>query len=151
MPQRTSIFNLADCAVKLYTEDINGAPSLVTDYIYYVSNASLTDAPKVRKSPQAGKSGDRLTTIAHQYELVLTRFHAKYAEDFGIANAGVDISVSTYQTYKIELVYTNTEDPTLTETHTLTGCQLNGRSIKTNLVENTVPLSWAVGDYVEPS
>ncbi len=146
MPERTEIFNLADCAVEIRTEDVNGAPdTLLTDYLIYVNNATLDDRPTVRKSVQSGKRGDRLTTIGHDYTLSLSRFHAKYSEDFGIA------SVSPDATYQIKLVYTNTENPTLTETHTLNGCQLAGRAIRTNLLENTVPLSWAVGDYVPPT
>ena len=146
MPERVEIFNLADCAVEIWTEDVDGAPdSLVTSYLIYVNNATLDDRPTVRRSHQSGKRGYRLTTLAHDYTLILSRFHAKYSEDFGIA------SVSPDATYQIKLVYVNTENPTLTETHTLNGCQLEGRSIKTNLLENTVPLIWAVGDYVPPT
>lgn len=146
MPERVEIFNLADCAVEIRTEDVDGLPdTLLTSYLIYVNNATLDDRPTVRKSIQSGKRGNRLTTIGHDYTLSLSRFHAKYSEDFGIA------SVSPDATYQIKLVYTNTENPTLTETHTLNGCQLAGRSIRTNLLENTVPLSWAVGDYVPPT
>lgn len=147
MPERVEIFNLADCAVEIRTEDVDGTPinPALTSYLIYVNNATLDDRPTVRKTVQAGKRGDRLTTIGHDYTLSLSRLHAKYSEDFGIA------SVSPDTTYQILLVYTNTENPTLTETHTLNGCQLAGRAIRTNLLENTVPLSWAVGDYVPPT
>lgn len=146
MPERVEIFNLADCAVEIWTEDVDGAPdTLITSYLIYVNNATLDDRPTVRRSFQSGKSGYRLTTLAHDYTLSLARFHAKYSEDFGIA------SVSPDATYQIKLVYVNAEYPTLTETHILNGCQLEGRSIKTNLLENTVPLIWAVGDYVPPT
>lgn len=151
MPERVEIFNLADCAVEIRTEDVDGAPDvLLTSYLIYVNNATLDDRPTVRKNVQAGKRGNRLTTIGNDYTLSLSRLHAKFSEDFGITGS-VSINVSTYQTYQIKLVYTNADNPTLTETHTLNGCQLAGRAIRTNLLENTVPLSWAVGDYVPPA
>ena len=151
MPQRIEIFNLADMAVEIYIEDLaGGSPVLITDYLYYVSNASLTDSPKVVKVPQVGRTGYRVRTLEHNYVLSLSRLQAKDSEDFGITGS-VSVNVSVYQTYQIKLVYTNTENPTLTETRTLTGCQLNGRAIKTNLLENTVPLSWDVGDYIPPA
>jgi hypothetical protein len=151
MPQRTEIFNLADAAVEIYLEDpAGGSPTSITDYLFYVGSAPLTDAPKVVKIPQVGRTGFRVRTVEHDYALTLTRFYAKSSEDFDITGS-VSVNISTYQTYQIKLVYTNAESPTLTETHTLTGCQLNGRAIKTNLLENTVSLSWTVGDYIPPA
>ncbi len=145
-PQRKPVFNLRDLWVEIYLEDSAGDQSTqLTEYWLYVTSASLRDRGVVKRNFQAGKVGRRNTTLSHLYTLVMSRFQAKYDEDFNI------IVVDADSTYRIKLVLINEDNPSLTETHTLKHCQLESRSIRMDELVNTVPTQWAVGEYTPPS
>jgi hypothetical protein len=145
-PQRTAVFNLRDVWIEIWTEDSAGdQDTQLTEYWLYVNKAGLDDKILVRRNFQAGKSGKRLTTIDHDYTLNLSRFQAKFDEDFDL------VTVSADATYRIKLIQINEQDPSITETRVLTGCQIESRSIKMEELVNNVPTQWAVGDYIPPS
>ena len=156
MPQRLEVFNLRDVAVEIDAEDIDGTPSgspIVSDWAY-IDIANLSDVVSMIRSFRGGKAGRRNTTTSHLYDLRLSRFHAKYSEDFGIVPetaAALSGAISSTLTYQIKLIVSNDEFPDLNETHTLRGCQLAGRSIRFGPLVNNVPTNWAVGEYIEPT
>lgn len=144
-PLRVNVFNLRDLWVEIWTETAAGAKDAeLTSYWLYVSSAILRDRITVKRNFQCGKVGRRLTTISHDYTLSMTRFQAKYAEDFGI------FTVSPDAMYQILLILKNEQNPSLTETHTLKHCQIESRSIRFEELVNTVPTQWAVGEYDPP-
>ncbi len=145
-PLRSEIFNLRDLWVEIWTETIAGVKdSQLTEYWLYVNSAVLSDKASVKRSFQCGAMGRRLTTFGHDYTLNMSRFQAKYSDDFGI------VSVNPDDTYQILFVMTNEDNMNYTETHTLKHCQLESRSMRMDLLANTVPTQWAVGEYSPPS
>ena len=145
-PMRTEVFNLRDLWVEIWTETSAGAKnSQLTEYWLYVNSASLRDKISLKRNFQAGKVGRRLTTTSHDYTLLLSRFQAKFDEDFNI------VAVSPDDTYQILLILVNEDNPSLTETHTLKHCQIESRSIRMEELVNSVPTQWAVGEYTPPS
>ena len=145
-PMRVEVFNLRDLWVEIWTEDSSGAQDTqLTEYWLYVNTASLRDKITVRRSFQAGKVGRRNTTRSHNYTLLMSRFQAKHDEDFDL------ITVSADATYRIKLVQVNEQDPSLTETRILSGCQIESRSITMEEMVNRIPTQWAVGAYTKPS
>lgn len=144
-PMRVNVFNLRDLWVEIWTETQAGAKDAqLTEYWLYVNSATLRDRATVRRNFQCGALGRRLTTVSHDYSLNMSRFQAKHSDDFGI------VSVNPDATYQILLILKNEEIPTLTETHTLKHCQLEGRSIRFDSLVNAVPTQWAVGEYTPP-
>ena len=125
--------------------DIVSVDHLLTEYWLYVKSALLRDKITVKRNFQAGAPGRRLTTTSHDYTLGLSRFQAKYDEDFGI------VGVSADAMYEIKLIQINEDNPLLTETHTLKYCQIESRSIRMDELVNSVPTQWAVGEYTPPS
>ena len=145
-PLRSEIFNLRDLWVEIYTETAAGAEdSQLTEYWLYVNTAGLQDKATVKRNFQCGALGRRLTTTSHDYTLSMSRFQAKYSDDFGI------FTVSADDTYRIKLVMINEQNPSLTETHILKHCQLESRAIRFDPLANSVPTQWAVGEYTPPS
>ncbi len=146
-PMRSEVFNLRDLWVEIDTENQAGTPSgsPLTEYWLYINSASLQDKVVVKRNFQCGAVGRRLTTTSHDYTLSLSRFQAKFDEDFNI------VSVSPDNTYQIKLILINDQNPSLTETHTLKHCQLESRSLRMSELVNTVPTQWAVGEYTPPS
>lgn len=145
-PMRNEVFNLRDVWVELWTEDGNGdANTHLTEYWKYMTDGVLRDSGQVARNFHCGAAGRRLTTISHLYTLSLSRFQAKYSDDFDI------ITVSADNTYRILLIMINEQNPSLTETRILKHCQLDGRSINMEEVVNNVPTQWAVGEYSPPS
>ena len=144
-PMRSDVFNLRDLWVEIWTETAAGAKnSQLTEYMLYVNSATLQDKATVKRSFQCGAVGRRLTTTSHDYTLDLSRFQAKYSDDFGI------FTVSPDDFYQILLIMINEQNPSLTETHTLKHCQLESRSIRMDALVNSVPTQWAVGEYTSP-
>ena len=145
-PLRVSVFNLRDLWVEIWTETAAGAKnSQLTEYWLYVNTAMLQDRATVKRNFQCGAVGRRLTTISHDYTLSMSRFQAKYSDDFGI------FTVSPDDTYQIILKLINEQNPSLAEDHTLKHCQLESRSIRFDPLVNSVPTQWAVGEYTPPS
>ena len=125
--------------------DVVSVDQLLTEYWLYINTAALQDKGIVKRSFHAGAKGRRLTTISHDYTLNLSRFQAKYSDDFGIFTVAPD------NYYEIKLILINDQNPSLTETHTLKHCQLESRSIRFDPLVNNVPTQWAVGEYSPPS
>ncbi len=124
--------------------DVVSVDLLLTEYWLYINTASLQDRALVKRSFQCGAAGRRLTTLSHDYTLSLSRFQAKYSDDFGIFTVGPD------NLYEIKLILINEQNPSLTETHILKHCQLESRSIRFDPLVNHVPTQWAVGEYAPP-
>ncbi len=124
--------------------DVVSVTKILTEYWLYINSASLQDRATVKRNFQCGAMGRRLTTTSHDYTLNMSRFQAKYSDDFGI------FTVSPDDFYQILLVMINEQNPGLTETHTLKHCQLESRSIKMDALVNSVPTQWAVGEYTSP-
>jgi hypothetical protein len=129
-----------DGDIKIVSAKVN-----LTEYWLYVKKANLDDKITVKSSPQAGRSGRRLTTTSHLYTLALSRLQAKFSEDFGI------VGVSADATYEIKLILVNDQNPSLTETHRCRHCQIESRSMKMDELVNNIPTQWAVGEYTPPS
>ena len=125
--------------------DVVSVTLLLTEYWLYINSASLQDKATVKRSPQCGAVGHRLTTISHIYTLSLSRFQAKYDEDFDI------IPISPDTTYELRLIHINDQNPSLTETRKCKHCQIESRSLRMSELVNTVPTQWAVGEYTPPS
>ena len=124
--------------------DVVSVTKILTEYWLYINSAVVQDKGIVKRSLQASMKDRRLTSLSHDYTLNLSRFQAKDSDDFGI------ITVSADDLYQILLIQINEQNPSLTETRTLKGCQLELRSIKMDALVNSVPTQWAVGEYDPP-
>ena len=146
MPDRTEVFNLRDCDVALFNESAFGVKgSSITSYLLYVDSAKLTNRRKVNTATMSGAVGSRPTTVMDDYHLSLNRFHAKNEEDFAVF---IDPTNPT-KTYAVDLIFTNEDNPSLTETYELSGCQLTGRALTLNGIVNNVSLDLFVAKYVK--